>query len=90
MGKNSVMTPYDYTVRAYLAKIKNAIDLGAKCTTGQGEIAEWRSSRNGIIPITGLHIAIATVDSHISYSRKAGGNWRSLHGSNMGQIASWA
>ena len=40
VGKNSVMTPYDYTVRAYLANIKNAIDLGAKCTTGQGEIAE--------------------------------------------------
>ena len=63
VGKNSVMTPYDYTVRAYLANIplyKNAIDLGAKCTTGQGEIAEWRNSRNGIILITGLHIAIIT------------------------------
>ena len=40
VGKNSVMTPYDYIVRAYLANIKNEIDLGAECTTGQGEIAE--------------------------------------------------
>ena len=60
MGKNSVMAPYDYIVRAYLANIKNEIELGAKCTTGQGEIAEWRNSRNGIILITGLHIAIIT------------------------------
>ena len=60
VGKNSVMAPYDYIVRAYLANIKNEIELGAKCTTGQGEIAEWRNSRNGIILITGLHIAIIT------------------------------
>ena len=45
VGKNSVMTPYDYIVRAYLANVKNEIDLGAKCTTGQGEIVEWRNSR---------------------------------------------
>ena len=47
VGNNSVMIPYDYTVRAYLANVplyKNAIDLGAKCTMGpQGEIADWQN-----------------------------------------------
>ena len=71
VGRNTVMTPYDNTVRAYLANIplyKNAIDLGAKCTMGQGEIAEWRNSRNGIILITGLHIAIITSYCGFTYT----------------------